>query len=42
LCFFVGYDNFYFRTEYSEDGEVQDYDTNDDEGRYFIDPSQIV
>ena len=38
LCFFVGYDNFYFLTEYSEDGVVQDYDTNDDEGRYFVRP----
>ena len=35
LCFFVGYDNFYFLTEYSEDGVVQDCDTNDDEGKYF-------
>ncbi len=38
LCFFVGCDNFYFRTEYSEDGVVQGYDTNDDEGRYFVRP----
>ena len=42
LCFFVGCDNFYFLHEYSEDGVVQGYDTNDDEGRYFTDPSQIV
>ena len=38
LCFFVGCDNFYFLTEYYEDGVVQSYDTNDDEGRYFIRP----
>ena len=38
LCFFVGCDNFYFLHEYSEDGVVQGYDTNDDEGRYFIRP----
>jgi hypothetical protein len=38
LCFFVGYDNYYFLHEYSEDGVVQSYDTNDDEGRYFIRP----
>ena len=38
LCFFVGCDNFYFLTEYIEDGVVQGYDTNDDEGRYFIRP----
>ena len=38
LCFFVGYDNFYSLTEYYEDGVVQSYDTNDDEGRYFIRP----
>ena len=42
LCFFVGYDNFYSLTEYYEDGVVQGYDTNDDEGKYFTDPSQIV
>lgn len=42
LCFFVGCDNFYFLTEYSEDGVVQGYDTNDDEGRYFTCPTQIV
>ena len=35
LCFLVGCDNFYFLTEYSEDGVVQGYDTNDDEGKYF-------
>ena len=38
LCFFVGCDNFYFLTEYSEDGKVQDYETNDDEGKYFTVP----
>jgi hypothetical protein len=38
LCFFVGYDNYYFLHEYSEDGVVQSYDTNDDEARYFIRP----
>jgi hypothetical protein len=38
LCFFVGYDNYYFLREYSEDGVVLSYDTNDDEGRYFIRP----
>ena len=38
LCFFVGYDNFYFRAEYGEDGVVQGYDTNDDEGKYFVRP----
>lgn len=38
LCFFVGCDSFYFLTEYYEDGVVQSYDTNDDEGRYFIRP----
>ena len=38
LTFFVGCDNFYFLTEYIEDGVVQGYDTNDDEGRYFIRP----
>lgn len=38
LCFFVGYDNFYSLTEYYEDGEVQDCDTNDDEGIYFVCP----
>ena len=38
LCFFVGCDNFYFLHEYSEDGVVQGYDTNDDEGRYFVRP----
>jgi hypothetical protein len=38
LCFFVGCDNFYFLHEYSEDGVVQGYDTNDDEGRYFVCP----
>jgi hypothetical protein len=42
LCFFVGYDNFYSLTEYYEDGEVQDCELHDDEGRYFTDPSQIV
>jgi hypothetical protein len=38
LCFFVGCDNLYFLYEYSEDGVVLGYDTNDDEGRYFIRP----
>ena len=38
LCFFVGYDNFYFRAEYGEDGVVQGCDTNDDEGKYFVRP----
>ena len=38
LCFFVGCDNYYFLHEYSEDGVVQSYDTNDDEGRYFVRP----
>ena len=38
LCFFVGCDNFYFLHEYSENGIVQGYDTNDDEGRYFVCP----
>ena len=38
LCFFVGWNNFYFLYEYSEDGVVQSYDTNDDEGRYFVRP----
>ena len=42
LCFFVGCDNFYFLTEYSEDGVVQDYDTNDDEGKYFTVPSKTI
>lgn len=42
LCFFVGCDNFYFLHEYSEDGEVQDYDTNDDEGKYFTVPSKTI
>lgn len=42
LCFFVGYDNFYFLTEYSEDGVVQGYDTNDDEGKYFTVPSKTI
>ena len=39
LCFFVGCDNFYFLTEYSEDGVVQGYDTNDGEGKYFNPPT---
>ena len=38
LCFFVGYDNFYFLLEYGEGGVVQGYDTNDDEGKYFVRP----
>ena len=36
LSFFVGYDNFYSLTEYYEDGEVQDCELHDDEGRYFV------
>ena len=35
LSFFVGYDNFYSLTEYYEDGEVQDCELHDDEGKYF-------
>ena len=35
LCFFVGYDNFYYLTEYYEDGEVLDCELHDDEGKYF-------
>lgn len=42
LCFFMGCDNFYFLTEYSEDGVVQGYDTNDDEGKYFTVPSKTI
>ena len=42
LCFFVGCDNFYFLTEYGEDGKVQDYETNDDEGKYFTVPSKTI
>ena len=42
LCFFVGCDNYYFLTEYSEDGVVQGYDTNDDEGKYFTVPSKTI
>lgn len=42
LCFFVGCDNFYFLTEYSEDGVVQGYDTDDDEGKYFTVPSKTI
>ena len=42
LCFFVGCDNYYFLHEYSEDGVVQDYDTNDDEGKYFTVPSKTI
>jgi hypothetical protein len=42
LCFFVGYDNFYYLAEYYEDGEVLDCELHDEEGRYFTDPSQIV
>ena len=42
LCFFVGCDNFYFLTEYSEDGVVLGYDTNDDEGKYFTVPSKTI
>ena len=38
LSFFVGYDNFYSLTEYYEDGEVQDCELHDDEGRYFVCP----
>lgn len=42
LHFFVGCDNFYFITEYSEDGVAQGYDTNDYEGRYFTTPSKKI
>ena len=42
LCFFVGCDNFYFLHESSEDGVVQGYDTNDDEGKYFTVPSKTI
>jgi hypothetical protein len=35
LCFFVGWNNFYFLTEYYEDGEVLDCELHDDEGKYF-------
>ena len=35
LSFFVGYDNFYYLTEYYEDGEVLDCELHDDEGKYF-------
>lgn len=42
LCFFVGYDNFYSLTEYYDDGEVQDCELHDDEGRYFTDATQTV
>lgn len=42
LCFFVGCDNFYFLHEYSEDGVVQGYDTNDDEVKYFTVPSKTI
>ena len=42
LCFFMGCDNIYFLTEYSEDGVVQGYDTNDDEGKYFTVPSKTI
>ena len=42
LCFFVGCDNYYFLHEYSEDGVVQGYDTNDDEGKYFTVPSKTI
>ena len=42
LCFFVGYDNFYYLLEYCEDGEVLDCELHDEEGRYFTDLSQIV
>ena len=35
LDFFVGDCNFYYLHEYIEDGVVQGYDTNDDEGKYF-------
>ena len=38
LFFFVGYDNYYSLTEYSEDGEVQDYEVHDDKGKYFVRP----
>ena len=42
LSFFVGYDNFYSLTEYYEDGEVQDCELHDDDGKYFTDPSQTI
>lgn len=42
LDFFVGCDNFYFLTEYGDDGKVQDYETNDDEGKYFTVPSKTI
>ena len=42
LCFFVGYDNFYFLTEYYEYGEVLDCELHDEEGRYFTYTTQIV
>ena len=38
LCFFVGYDNFYYLTEYYEDGKVLDCELHDKEGRYFVCP----
>ena len=42
LCFFVGYGNFYYLTEYYEDGKVLDCELHDDEGRYFTDATQTV
>lgn len=42
LDFFVGACNFYYLTEYGEDGKVQDYETNDDEGKYFTVPSRTI
>lgn len=42
LNFFVGACNFYYLTEYGEDGKVQDYETNDDEGKYFTVPSKTI
>lgn len=38
LCFFVGYGNFYYLTEYYEDGKVLDCELHDKEGIYFVCP----
>lgn len=40
LDFFVGDCNFYYITEYGEDGVVYAYDIFDDEGKYFVRPPQ--
>ncbi len=40
LDFFVGACNFYYLTEYGEDGVVYTYDIFDDEGKYFVRPPQ--